>query len=649
MYTYRSKVVNALSILLLIGIAISWVDSCAAQTCTQVPILTFEGLKDNEPINSYYNGGFGNNGSGPGPNYGITFGPDALAIISELSGGTAHASGNPSGVTTAYFLSGPGVIMDVAAGFTTGFSFYYAAANTPGSVTVYDGLNGTGKILATVALPVNGSSCGPETYSCWSQTGVTFAGVAKSVNFSGSANFIGFDNITIGSATPGTIASMAQLASAGDWDTEITLANLGSTPACTSLDFFADPSGGPLRLPITFPQGGLGPTTASSVAQTINANSLLILDTTGPDSQAVSVGWADLQAAGDVKGYGVFTNSKQNWEAVVPLESDSATSYVLPFDNTGSLSTGVAIANLSTRPGSVGVGIRNDAGLGIGSEMIQIAPMGHTSFVLASKYGVTRGIRGTITFTPPAGGPIRVLGLRANGPALTTVPVLGDVGPGNGSMAHITYNGGWDTTITLVNRGTLSAQPTLSFYDDHGNPLSIPFTYPQTGGALTSSSIPLTLAAGQMLIIQTQGQKSAASISGSAVLASTGGVGGSAIFRLNSSGQEGTVSLETRNATAYVLGFDNTSGRVTGLALANSTKKDANLAITIRDDKGVILATDSIPLKANGHTQTVLTTGYPASKTKRGTVEIDGPAGFSAVGLFVSPTGNVTTLPALVK
>jgi hypothetical protein len=109
------------------------------------------------------------------------------------------------------------------------------------------------------------------------------------------------------------------------------------------------------------------------------------------------------------------------------------------------------------------------------------------------------------------------------------------------------------------------------------------------------------------------------------------------------------VPLETRNATAYVLGFDNTTGRVTGLALANSTSKDANLAITIRDDAGTVLATDSIPLKANGHTQIVLTTGYPASKGRRGTVEIDGPAGFSALGLFVSPTGNVTTLPALTK
>ena len=39
-----------------------------------------------------------------------------------------------------------------------------------------------------------------------------------------------------------------------------------------------------------------------------------------------------------------------------------------------------------------------------------------------------------------------------------------------------------------------------------------------------------------------------------------------------------------------------------------------------------------------------LTTGFP-SAGKRGTVEIDGPAGFSALGLFFTPAGNVATLP----
>jgi hypothetical protein len=149
----------------------------------------------------------------------------------------------------------------------------------------------------------------------------------------------------------------------------------------------------------------------------------------------------------------------------------------------------------------------------------------------------------------------------------------------------------------------------LSFYDESGNPLAIPLAYPQTGTVSFTATVKQTLTPGQTLIMQTQGKDSLASVSGSAVLTSTGAVGASAIFRLSSSGQEGTVPLETRNATSYTPGFDNTNGSVIGLALANNSSKAANLAITIRDDTGITIANESNPLKSNGRTQTVLTNG----------------------------------------
>ena len=167
--------------------------------------ITFEGLRDLETILNYYNGGLGGSGSGPGPNYGVVFGADALAIISSVAGGTGNFSNAPSGSTIAFFTSGPGVVMNVAAGFTTGFSFYYSSTEV-GSVRVYDAANGTGNLLATLSLPVNSSTrCNgsASTYSCWSPMGVTFSGTARSVTFGGAANFIGFDNITLGSSTPG--------------------------------------------------------------------------------------------------------------------------------------------------------------------------------------------------------------------------------------------------------------------------------------------------------------------------------------------------------------------------------------------------------------------------------------------------------------
>ena len=172
-------------------------------------MLTFEGLQNLEPVGNYHAGGSGGFGSGPGPNYGITFGPNSFAVVSDAAGGTGLFDGAPSMPTTLYFLSGPGDIMNVPAGFTTGFSFFYSSPFYTGSATVYSGLNGTGSVLTTLLLPStpDGTTYGPPCsgvfdYCPWLPAGVTFSGTAYSVDFSGAANNVGFDNVTLGSSTP---------------------------------------------------------------------------------------------------------------------------------------------------------------------------------------------------------------------------------------------------------------------------------------------------------------------------------------------------------------------------------------------------------------------------------------------------------------
>ena len=176
-----------------------------AQASTAL-VLDFEGLGNLERILDFYDGGFGGFGSGPGPDYGISFGPDALALIDADAGGSGNFANEPSANTIAFFLTGPGVVMNVKNGFTDGFSFYYTSARV-GTVTVYDGPNGTGNVLATVPVEKQYNTCGaPDptgAFSCWTPVGVTFSGTAFSVNFGGSWNQTGFDDITLGSPTPG--------------------------------------------------------------------------------------------------------------------------------------------------------------------------------------------------------------------------------------------------------------------------------------------------------------------------------------------------------------------------------------------------------------------------------------------------------------
>ena len=170
--------------------------------------MTFEGLQNLEAINNFYNGGTGSLGSA-GPNYGVEFGSDSLAVIASDSGGSGNFTGSlaPSPDTIGFFLSGPGDVMNVAAGFDTGFSFFYSSPFFLGSVTVWSGLNGTGTLLATLTLGLTTDTSGAtgHPYDDWQPVGVTFAGTAMSAVFSGTANYIGFDNITLGSDTPGGV------------------------------------------------------------------------------------------------------------------------------------------------------------------------------------------------------------------------------------------------------------------------------------------------------------------------------------------------------------------------------------------------------------------------------------------------------------
>ncbi|MGC2458866.1 MAG: PEP-CTERM sorting domain-containing protein [Gallionellaceae bacterium] len=202
------------------AVAITWAVSANAS----VEVLNFAGLDGNseETILNYYDGGFGGLGSGPGPNYGITFASNALSCSGQPGGAcnTAEIPGG-AGAQAAFFLSGTADTMDVLNGFTTGFSFFYTSPFYVGTVNVWSGLDDTGTLLASLTLPTtpaNGDTgCYSESYCPYEPLGVSFLGTAYSVDFAGVANQVGFADITLGSATAGggTVPEPASLALLG--------------------------------------------------------------------------------------------------------------------------------------------------------------------------------------------------------------------------------------------------------------------------------------------------------------------------------------------------------------------------------------------------------------------------------------------------
>lgn len=169
-------------------------------------VLNMSGLQNEEPIENYFDGGLGGLGSGPGPSDGVVFSGNSLAIISETMGGGGNFQNNPSGGPIAFFLSGSGDEINIAGGVTGGFSFYYSSADA-GDVTVWSGLDGTGTELASIDLSAQfdvDCAAGSVTSFCnWTAGGATFSGTAESIDFNGVENEVGFDEITLGSGSPG--------------------------------------------------------------------------------------------------------------------------------------------------------------------------------------------------------------------------------------------------------------------------------------------------------------------------------------------------------------------------------------------------------------------------------------------------------------
>lgn len=193
--------------------------SLAGAAQAAVVTLDFEGIapypnSNNVLIQNFYNGGTSSIGTS-GTNYGVGFSNNALLICLNTPGVTCSNTsrggiGNPASARGAlFFLSGGSTTLNYASGFSTGFSFNYVSFSFAGDVNVYDGLDGTGNLLATLSLSpnANAGACfpGSGSFCPFSPVGVAFAGTARSIAFGGVANQIVFDDITFGSATPGGV------------------------------------------------------------------------------------------------------------------------------------------------------------------------------------------------------------------------------------------------------------------------------------------------------------------------------------------------------------------------------------------------------------------------------------------------------------
>ena len=140
---------------------------------------------------------------------------------------------------------------------------------------------------------------------------------------------------------------------------------------------------------------------------------------------------------------------------------------------------------------------------------------------------------------------------------------------------------------------------------------------------------------------------------GWAELVTARSIGGLAVFRQSDPArpdQEAAVTLTT-TSNRFVLPFDNTSGFVTSMALVNvSATLGATINVVIRDEAGVQIGTDSIPLAGRGHIAFAFPDRFAAAANRRGTAEFTSTTSqITGLGLRFNPGGAFTSFPVLPK
>jgi hypothetical protein len=164
---------------------------------------------------------------------------------------------------------------------------------------------------------------------------------------------------------------------------------------------------------------------ASQVDQTVAPYGRLLIDITGLDSAPVRVGSAQLVSAGGVSGFIRFRYAPRGQEAIVPLEAGGIGTYVLAFDSTDGIATGVALANGSASAANIPATIYDESGTQVGSGTVSLPANGQTAFVLGDRFAAVANRRGTVEFTTPANGSVGLLGLRfPPSGAFTTIPII---------------------------------------------------------------------------------------------------------------------------------------------------------------------------------------------------------------------------------
>ena len=203
-------------------------------------------------------------------------------------------------------------------------------------------------------------------------------------------------------------------------------------------------------------------------------------------------------------------------------------------------------------------------------------------------------------------------------PALADTQIIPQVADGKG----------WSTTIVLANKTSSTQSATLSFNMDTANSATTPWTPPFVESVSLSS---ISLPAGSTLFLHTPGT-AATLTQGWGQLDAASGVTGYAIFTQRVPGlpaQDGTAPAVSASSRILVP-FDNTSGLVSAIAVANPTNAAETVLANVRTSDGTFSGTVAT-LPAKGQTTFLLKDVFASTAGKSGLAEFYVASGSIAI------------------
>jgi hypothetical protein len=222
-----------------------------------------------------------------------------------------------------------------------------------------------------------------------------------------SSSALQFFSLTISTTQSFTSAQrIPQIVDGGGWKTRFIITNTDQIPVTYTFQFWSQ-NGSALALPIL---NG----TAGVLSATVAPGASVFAETPGTSS-TLQQGWAEVASSGPIRAsvyyqYQVGGARDSLGTEIANLSSDSI---FMPFDNTQSNVTAVAIANTNAaQPLQVTMLFETDAGVQ-SSVPLTLLPHSQQTFVVTAMNPLVVDARGSIRFTAPTSD-IAVIGLEFN-------------------------------------------------------------------------------------------------------------------------------------------------------------------------------------------------------------------------------------------